>query len=260
MPKKSCSYSVLAPKGNRKSSRRSCKKTKDASKNSANCEVLYKRCGLKENHIQRVHRHTFLSKKSKSTSQKKNKPVSRKRSVVAAPKPKALVVPKPKPIAAAAPRLTQSAPVVVAPVLRQSAPAPTKPKAVAAPASKLSQSAPALKPEPKVVVPVKAQSAPVVSNQSKELDQLVNELRANGNSRAYYSNAAFVNSGSMWEVEEDKKIYDAKVKLFKEIQQKYSPDIINITTTSAPENSSLDWYNTEISVKPNMQDKFKSMN
>lgn len=49
-----CSYNVLPPKGNRKSSRRSCKKTRNLDQNSELCEVLNNRCGLRANHDRRV--------------------------------------------------------------------------------------------------------------------------------------------------------------------------------------------------------------
>lgn len=59
MSTKYCSYSVLPPMGKRKSARRSCKKTSNASENSELCEVLNNRCGLKSNHDQRVRNHDF---------------------------------------------------------------------------------------------------------------------------------------------------------------------------------------------------------
>ena len=67
METKYCAYSVLSAKGKRKNNRRSCKKTSNPSENSDLCEVLNKRCGLKENHDRRVSHQT----NSKRVSPKK---------------------------------------------------------------------------------------------------------------------------------------------------------------------------------------------
>ena len=76
METKYCSYSVLPPKGKRTTGRRSCKKTQNASENSDLCEVLNKRCGLKENHNRRMN----TAVRSKKTSpQKKGKSSQSKR-------------------------------------------------------------------------------------------------------------------------------------------------------------------------------------
>jgi hypothetical protein len=78
-----CSYSVLPPKGKRTTSRRSCKKTDNASENSDLCEVLNNRCGLKVNHARRVSTHDH-PKTSKGRTGKK---AVRRSTQKAAPKP-----------------------------------------------------------------------------------------------------------------------------------------------------------------------------
>ena len=227
METKYCSYNVLSAKGKRKYNRRSCKKTSNSAENSDLCEVLNKRCGLKENHDRRVYRQTHSKKLSRNNRVKsvQRKPNDTKRPVV---------------VDREAPVKLEQRPVVVA---RE---APVK-----------------LEPRPVVV----AKEAPVAvkelrsskSQDTKEYKRIVNELQRYGKSRAYYSNADFVNTGSRWQAEEDKKKYDDEVQLFEEIKQQYGSDIINITTTNSPEDSRLDWIDTFISVNPTMKDKFDSM-
>lgn len=212
METKYCSYNVLSAKGKRKYNRRSCKKTSNSAENSDLCEVLNKRCGLKENHDRRVYRQTHSKKLSRNNRVKsvQRKTNDTKRPVV---------------VAKEAPRKVEPRPVVVA------------------------------KEAPVAIKELRSSK----SQDTKEYKRIVNELQRYGKSRAYYSNADFVNTGSRWQAEEDKKKYDDEVQLFEEIKQQYGSDIINITTTKSPEDSRLDWIDTFISVNPTMKDKFDSM-
>ena len=79
METKYCAYSVLAPKGKRKNARRSCKKTSNSAENSDLCEVLNKRCGLKENHDRRL---------TDRTNSKRVSPKKRVKSVQPKPAPR----------------------------------------------------------------------------------------------------------------------------------------------------------------------------
>ena len=242
MDTKYCSYNVLSAKGKRKYNRRSCKKTSNSAENSDLCEVLNKRCGLKENHDRRVYRQTHSKKLSRNNRVKsvQRKPDDTKRPVVVAKEAPRKVEPRPVVVAKEAPRKVEPRPVVVA------------------------KEAPRKVEQRPVVV---AKEAPVAikelrsskSQDTKEYKRIVNELQRYGKSRAYYSNADFVNTGSRWQAEEDKKKYDDEVQLFEEIKQQYGSDIINITTTKSPEDSRLDWIDTFISVNPTMKDKFDSM-
>lgn len=76
METKYCSYHILSSKGKRKNARRSCRKTLNSTENSDLCEILNKRCGLKENHTRRLIRH------SKRVSPSKVSIASKKLSVV----------------------------------------------------------------------------------------------------------------------------------------------------------------------------------
>ena len=67
METKYCSYTILPSKGKRKNARRSCRKTLNSSENSDLCEVLNKRCGLKENHTTRLMRHSKRVSSSKAS-------------------------------------------------------------------------------------------------------------------------------------------------------------------------------------------------
>jgi hypothetical protein len=227
MDTKYCSYNVLSAKGKRKYNRRSCKKTSNSAENSDLCEVLNKRCGLKENHDRRVYRQTHSKKLSRNNRVKsvQRKPDDTKRPVVVAKEAPRKVEPRPVVVAKEAPRKVEQRPVVVA------------------------------KEAPVAIKELRSSK----SQDTKEYKRIVNELQRYGKSRAYYSNADFVNTGSRWQAEEDKKKYDDEVQLFEEIKQQYGSDIINITTTKSPEDSRLDWIDTFISVNPTMKDKFDSM-
>jgi F420-0:gamma-glutamyl ligase-like protein len=287
METKYCSYNVLSAKGKRKYNRRSCKKTSNSAENSDLCEVLNKRCGLKENHDRRVYRQTHSKKLSRNNRVKsvQRKPNDTKRPVVVdreAPRkvePRPVVVAKEAPVkleqrpvvvAKEAPRKVEQRPVVVA----KEAPRKVEPRPVVvakeAPVKLEQRPVVVAKEAPRKVEPrpvVVAKEAPVAvkelrsskSQDTKEYKRIVNELQRYGKSRAYYSNADFVNTGSRWQAEEDKKKYDDEVQLFEEIKQQYGSDIINITTTNSPEDSRLDWIDTFISVNPTMKDKFDSM-
>ena len=67
METKYCSYTILPSKGKRKNARRSCRKTLNSSENSDLCEVLNKRCGLKDNHTKRLIRHSKKVSSSKAS-------------------------------------------------------------------------------------------------------------------------------------------------------------------------------------------------
>ena len=76
METKYCSYHIVSSNGKRKNARRSCRKTLNSTENSDLCEILNKRCGLKENHTRRLIRH------SKRVSPSKVSIASKKLSVV----------------------------------------------------------------------------------------------------------------------------------------------------------------------------------
>ena len=73
-----CSYNILPSKGKRKNPRRSCRKTLNSSENSDLCEVLNKRCGLKENHTRRLMRHSKRVSSSKASVASKKLSVATK--------------------------------------------------------------------------------------------------------------------------------------------------------------------------------------
>ena len=299
METKYCSYNVLSAKGKRKYNRRSCKKTSNSAENSDLCEVLNKRCGLKENHDRRVYRQSHSKKLSrnnrvKSVQRKSND--TKRPVVIAREEPRkvlerpviareAPVKVQPRPVVAAReePVKVQPRPVVVAreaprkvlerPVIAKEEPVKVQPRPVVVakeePVKVQPRPVVIAKEEPRKVLerPVVAEEAPRKvqelrssnSADTSEYKRIVDELQRFGTSRTYYSNADFVNTGSTWQAEEDKKKYDANVKLFEEIKKQYGSDIINITTTSSDKDSRLDWLDTFISVNPNMKDKFNSM-
>ena len=282
METKYCSYNVLSAKGKRKYNRRSCKKTSNSAENSDLCEVLNKRCGLKENHDRRVYRQSHSKKLSRNNRVKsvQRKSNDTKRPVVIAREEPRKVLERPV-IAREEPRKVLERPVIAReePVKVQARPVAAREeprKVLERPV--VAEEAPRKVLERPVAAreePVKVQPRPVVvareeprkvqelrssnSADTSEYKRIVDELQRFGTSRTYYSNADFVNTGSTWQAEEDKKKYDANVKLFEEIKKQYGSDIINITTTSSDKDSRLDWLDTFISVNPNMKDKFNSM-
>ena len=281
METKYCSYNVLSAKGKRKYNRRSCKKTSNSAENSDLCEVLNKRCGLKENHDRRVYRQSHSKKLSRNNRVKsvQRKSNDTKRPVVIAREEPRKVLERPV-IAREEPRKVLERPVIAReePVKVQARPVAAREeprKVLERPV--VAEEAPRKVLERPVAAreePVKVQPRPVVAEEAprkvqelrssnsadtSEYKRIVDELQRFGTSRTYYSNADFVNTGSTWQAEEDKKKYDANVKLFEEIKKQYGSDIINITTTSSDKDSRLDWLDTFISVNPNMKDKFNSM-
>ena len=268
METKYCSYNVLSAKGKRKYNRRSCKKTSNSAENSDLCEVLNKRCGLKENHDRRVYRQSHSKKLSRNNRVKsvQRKSNDTKRPVVIAREEPRKVLERPV-IAREEPVKVQARPVAAReeprkvlerPVVAEEAPRKVLERPVAAreePVKVQPRPVVVAREEPRKVQELRSSN----SADTSEYKRIVDELQRFGTSRTYYSNADFVNTGSTWQAEEDKKKYDANVKLFEEIKKQYGSDIINITTTSSNEDSRLDWLDTFISVNPNMKDKFNSM-
>jgi hypothetical protein len=83
METKYCSYNILPSKGKRKNPRRSCRKTLNSSENSDLCEVLNKRCGLKENHTRRLIRNSKRVSPSKVSVASKKLSVDTKNTIAA---------------------------------------------------------------------------------------------------------------------------------------------------------------------------------
>jgi hypothetical protein len=222
METKYCSYNIIAPKGKRTTSRRSCKKTNNPSENSDLCEVLNKRCGLKENHDRRVYQHAH----SKKVSPKKR--VQRKSNVAKRPAVVELPV---------APKKVQQRPAVVE--------LPVEVKKV--------QQRPAVVEEaPVAVKQLISPKSPDIEN----YEQIVNELRKKGNSEIYYSGDYERYLGA--ENEQEKKMFEYKKELFEQIKKQYGDDIINIEW-SGNNSGSMYWERYVISVKPDMVEEFNSM-
>lgn len=78
METKYCSFNILPAKGKRRNSRRSCRKTLNSSENSDLCEVLNKRCGLKDNHTKRLMRHSKKVSSSNASGASKKLSVATK--------------------------------------------------------------------------------------------------------------------------------------------------------------------------------------
>ena len=222
METKYCSYNVIPPKGKRTTGRRSCKKTSNPSENSDLCEVINKRCGLKENHDRRVYQHAH----SKKVSPKKR--VQRKSNVAKRPAVVELPV---------APKKVQQRPAVVE--------LPVAPK-------KVEQRPAVVEEEP---IAVKQLLSPK-SQDIENYEQIVNELRKKGKSEIYYSGDHERYLGD--KNEEEKEMFEYKKGLFEQIKTQYGDDIINIESTGNNSGSAY-WERYVISVKPDMVEEFNSM-
>ena len=228
METKYCAYSVLSAKGKRKNNRRSCKKTSNPSENSDLCEVLNKRCGLKENHDRRV-RHQTNSKR-----------VSPKKKIKS-------VQPK------ATPRKTVQRQTVVEEL-------PVAPK-------KIEQKPVAVEEKPRVVEqkPVAVEEKPLVveellSSQSKDLndyDTVVKKLHEVGEDVVEYS---YDNEFGPPYRDEDRINYINKQQLFEKIQKHFGSEMIDIKKEEFNSSRGTQGYNkTTISVKPNFKKEFAKL-
>lgn len=231
METKYCAYSVLSAKGKRKNNRRSCKKTSNPSENSDLCEVLNKRCGLKENHDRRV-RHQTNSKR-----------VSPKKKVIS-------VQPR------AAPRKTVQRQAVVEelPV----APKKVQQKPVAP--KKIEQKPVVAEEKPVVVEEKPVVVEELLSSQSKDIndyDKVVKKLHEVGEDVAEYG---YDNEfGPPWR-EEDYKEYKNKQQLFEEIQKHYGSKMVDIQKQETNSSRGTQGYNrTTISVNPNFKKDFAKL-
>ena len=221
METKYCAYSVLSAKGKRKNNRRSCKKTSNPSENSDLCEVLNKRCGLKENHDIRVRRQT----NSKRVS----------------PKKKVLSV-QPK----ATPRKTVQRQAVVEEL-------PVAPKKIEQKPVVVEELPVAVKEKPRVV-------EELLSSQSKDLndyDNVIKKLHEIGEDSVEYG---YDNEFGPPERDEDWTKYRNKQQLFEKIQKHFGSEMIDIKKKEINSSRGTQGFNkTTISVNPNFKKEFAKL-
>jgi hypothetical protein len=221
METKYCAYSVLPSKGKRKNARRSCKKTSNPSENSDLCEVLNKRCGLKENHDRRVIRQT----NSKRVS----------------PKKKVLSV-QPK----ATPRKTVQRQVVVEEL-------PVAPK-------KIEQKQVVVEELPVVVQEKHRVVEELLSSQSKDIndyDKVLKKLHEVGEDVVEYG---YDNEFGPPSRDEDWNRYTNKKQLFEKIQKDFGSEMIDIKKLETNSSRGTQGYNrTTISVNPNFKSEFAKL-
>ena len=237
METKYCAYSVLSAKGKRKNNRRSCKKTSNPAENSDLCEVLNKRCGLKENHDRRLTRNT----NSKRVSPKKkvvsiqSKPTPRKTVQTQAVVEKLPVAPKKKVVS-----------LQPLPTLRKT----VEKQAVV---------------EELPVVPKKTEQKPVVveellspkSQAITNYDNVVKKLHETGEDFAEYS---YDNEMGMPYRVEDGEQYKYKQQLFEEIQKHYGSKMVDIKKSEFDSPRGTQGYGrTTISVNPSFKKEFAKL-
>jgi hypothetical protein len=204
METKYCSYSVLPPKGKRTTARRSCKKTQNASENSDLCEVLNKRCGLKENHNRRMN--TTL--RSKRTSPQKKT------------------------------RTSQS-------------------KTVNATEVQSKRSAPKISTQNLIAEPTKVEylpvGPPVRSADVEIMKKTFEDLKLKGESTTQASGdyERYLGDSNA----ENEKKYERTLQLYKEIENIFGSDLINIKSDRQMAGSAY-FDHAKISVKPGMQESF----
>jgi hypothetical protein len=249
METKYCSYSVLAPKGKRKSARRSCKKTSNPADNSDLCEVLNKRCGLKENHERRL---TVRTNSKRVSPKKKKKGV---KSVQPKPAPRKVAqrqaVVEELPVA---PRKTVEKQAVVEEL-------PVAPRKTVEKQAVVEE----LPVAPKKVQQ-KTEQKPVVveellSSQSKDkddYDNVVKKLHEVGEDVVEYS---YDNEFGPPSRDEDWTQYRNKRQLFEEIQKHYGSKMIDIKKSEFNSSRGTQGANrTTISVNPNFKKEFAKLN